>query len=146
MTTGLTEAITIAAQAHDGQTDKAGQPYILHCLRVMLAMNSDTDRIVAVLHDVLEDATDWQIGDLGDFGPGVEGAVDALTRRDREDYFHYIDRVAANPIAVRVKLADLRDNLDPDRLPNPNAADVLRAQKYRKARAVLQSVATTAAA
>lgn len=140
MTTALTEAITIAAAAHDGQTDKAGQPYILHCLRVMLAMKSDTDRIAAVLHDVLEDATDWQISDLGDFGPDVAEALDALTRREGEDYFHYIDRVAANPRAVRVKLADLHDNLDPARIPNPNAADVSRARKYRKARSILQSV------
>lgn len=146
MTDGLTEAIMIAAQAHDGQKDRAGQPYILHCLRVMLAMNTEADRIAAVLHDVVEDSPDWQAGDLRDFGPDVTEAVDALTRREGEDYFVYIKRLSENPRAVRVKLADLRDNLDPDRLPNPGAADVARAQKYRKARAILQSAASPAAA
>lgn len=135
--TALAEAITIAATAHDGQTDKAGQPYILHCLRVMLEMENDADRIVAVLHDVVEDSRDWQMTDLFGFGPGAIEALDALTRREGEDYFEYIDRLKLVPQAVRVKLADLRDNLDPARIANPTAADIARSRKYRKARAIL---------
>lgn len=137
--TALTEAIVIAATAHDGQVDKAGQPYILHALRVMAAMFSDHDRVVAVLHDVVEDSPDWQLADLAEFGPGVVEALDALTRRDGETYDDYVNRVSLNACATRVKLADLRDNLDLTRLPEPNDVDVARCVKYRRARAILQS-------
>lgn len=138
--TTLSEAITIATTAHDGQTDKAGQPYILHPLRVMGAMKNEPDRVAAVLHDVVEDSRDWQLSDFADFGPDLVEALDALTRRDGEDYFVYIDRLSKNPRAVRVKLADLNDNLDKSRLADIGAADVSRMQRYRKARAMLQSV------
>jgi len=139
--TALSEAITIATTAHDGQVDKAGQQYILHALRVMGSMRTDEDRIAAVLHDVVEDSADWQLADLAGFGVDLIEAIDALTRRDGEDYFHYINRLSANPRAVRVKLADLRDNMDLNRLPELSAADVSRMQRYRKARSMLQSVA-----
>lgn len=138
--TPLNDAIAIAAEAHDGQTDKAGQPYILHPLRVMGAMKTEPDRVVAVLHDVVEDSRDWQLSDLADFGPDIVEALDALTRRDGEDYFHYIERLSKNPRAVRVKLADLADNLDKSRLTIIGAADVSRMTRYRKARSMLQSV------
>lgn len=135
----LSEAIQIAVSAHDGQLDKGGQPYILHAIRVMMAMTSNTDRIVAVLHDVVEDSRDWQLQDLLAFGPDIVAALDALTRREGEGYDDYINRVSENPIATRVKLADLRDNLDLSRIPEPTDADVARCVKYRQARAVLQS-------
>jgi (p)ppGpp synthase/HD superfamily hydrolase len=140
MTTALSEAITIATAAHDGQVDKAGQPYILHPLRVMGAMTTDLDRIAAVLHDVVEDSEDWQLSDLTAFGSDIVEAIDALTRREGEDYFHYIMRLAHNPRAVRVKLADLRDNMDTKRLGELSAADVSRMRRYRKAREMLQTV------
>jgi (p)ppGpp synthase/HD superfamily hydrolase len=140
MSTALTDAIATANTAHDGQTDKAGQPYILHCLRVMLAMKTELDRVVAVMHDVVEDSPDWQLSDLKGFGPDVTEALDALTRREGEDYFHYIERLSKNRRAVRVKLADLHDNLDHTRLTEVTSADVQRMQRYRKARAKLQSV------
>lgn len=129
----LTLAIGIAADAHDGQTDKASEPYILHPLRVMLAQRTIEARIAAVLHDVVEDC-DVGLGDiLALFGEDVRAAVDALTKRKGEEYGAYLDRVAANPIARDVKIADLRDNMDPARRPaNDNNYDA-RMDKYRAA-------------
>ncbi|MCV9961436.1 HD domain-containing protein [Pararhizobium sp. BT-229] len=132
-------AIKLATEAHAGQVDKAGQPYILHPLRVMQAMKTDDERIVAVLHDVIED-TAWTCDDLywqHGFSPDVVAAIGALTRRSGEEYFDFIRRAAANPLARAVKIADIRDNLDPTRrLPDdPNAIE--RAEKYRQALAML---------
>lgn len=116
----LERAIAIAAEAHAGQTDKAGEPYILHVMRVVLGVRGEKERIVAALHDVLEDCPKWwsasTLGAEG-FDDDVMQAVVALTRRKGEPYADYIERVAANPIARTVKLADLRDNMDASRLP-----------------------------
>jgi (p)ppGpp synthase/HD superfamily hydrolase len=145
--TALAEAIHIATTAHNHQTDKAGQPYILHCLRVMLAMKDDEgDRVAAVLHDVVEDSQDWALDDLSEFGADIVETLDALTRRDGEVYFDYINRLSENPRAVRVKLADLDDNMDLARLNSVSEADLQRREKYRKARAILLSVWVNAAA
>jgi len=109
---GLNEAITLAVSAHAGQTDKAGEPYILHVLRVMLAQKDVEAMTVAALHDVVED-TDITISDLREAGwsTRVVAAVDALTHRDGEDYFDFTRRAASNELARPVKIADLRDNL-----------------------------------
>lgn len=138
--TPLSEAISIAVKAHDGQVDKAGQPYILHCLRVMLAMSTDEDRIVAVLHDVVED-TDLTLDDLRGFGPEAVEALDALTRRKRELYLAYIERLSANPQAVRVKMIDLDDNSDLGRLRIVTAEDFRRVERYREAQGRLMLLA-----
>lgn len=123
-------AIKLATEAHAGQVDKGGQPYILHPLRVMLAMKSDNERIVAVLHDVVED-TAWTCDDLywqHGFSPDVVVAIGALTRRQDEDYFDFIRRAAVNPIARAVKIADIRDNLNPDRqIADPEQTEALGA-------------------
>lgn len=109
---GLNEAITLAVSAHADQTDKAGQPYILHVLRVMLAQSDVEAMTVAALHDVVED-TDITVADLTQAGwsARIVTAVDALTRRDGEDYFDFALRAASNEVARPVKIADLRDNL-----------------------------------
>lgn len=135
-------AIKLATEAHAGQHDKGGEPYILHPLRVMLAMKTEDERIVAVLHDVVEDTT-WTCDDLywqHGFSPDIVLAITALTRRPGEDYFDFIRRAAENPIARAVKIADVRDNLDPSRgLPDdPQALD--RVEKYRRALAMLVEV------
>lgn len=105
-------------EAHAGDTDKAGETYIRHPLRVMQQMDTQTECVVAVLHDVVED-TGYSLQDIEDrFGSTVGDAVDALTRREGEDYEEFIERVAANPIARRVKLADIEDNMDLTRLEN----------------------------
>jgi (p)ppGpp synthase/HD superfamily hydrolase len=112
----LNDAIKFAVDAHTGQIDKAGEPYILHPLRVMLAMGTNDERITAVLHDVVEDSQHVGHGDiLALFGEAVHAAVFALTRQDGESYPDFIKRCSADPIARAVKLADIADNLSPAR-------------------------------
>ncbi len=136
----LERAIAIAVHAHTGATDKAGQPYILHPLRLMLAVATEEERIAAVLHDVVED-TDWTIARLQDegFGERVLAAIDALTRRkDVESYEEFILRAGANPLARVVKLADLADNLDISRLGELTERDLERLNRYKRAVATLE--------
>lgn len=129
-------AARIAEQAHHGQYDKAGMPYILHPLHVAEQMPDEITAAAALLHDVLED-TDITAAELAaQFPPRVTDAVRMLTHDPAEDYFDYIRRLRANPDAVTVKRADLRHNLDESRLiageydPEQTAA---RREKYRKA-------------
>lgn len=134
----LEKAISIAAEAHAGQTDKAGAPYILHPLRVMMRVVGDQARIAAVLHDLVED-TPWTLDDLRNegFAEAVIAAIDGLTRREGEAYLDFCRRAAADPLARQVKLADVEDNLDPDRvaaLPEENRSLL---DRYQKARAIL---------
>jgi (p)ppGpp synthase/HD superfamily hydrolase len=132
--TDLTLAIRIACDAHAGQTDKAGEPYILHPLRVMQRFRDNTARIVAVLHDVIEDSP-YDIGFLASqgFHQDILDAVDALTRREDETYEGFITRLSANDTAVRVKIEDLKDNLDTTRLKSLGDRDLERVQKYHRA-------------
>jgi guanosine-3',5'-bis(diphosphate) 3'-pyrophosphohydrolase len=133
----LGKAIALAATAHGAQTDRAGEPYILHPLRVMLACTTPETRLAAVLHDVVEDTDTDVAGLAADFPPPIVEAVDALSRRDGEDYFAFIERARANPIARAVKLADLHDNyLNPSRLASLRPA--LR-ERYEKAHAMLSA-------
>lgn len=142
----LSRAIQIACEAHAGQTDKAGEKYILHPLRVMLRMSNDRDRAAAVLHDVLEDCPAWSPTRLLREGipPEVVLTVRRLTRGSAETYARFIERISAHPDAVRVKLADLEDNMDLGRLPEITDADVSRMVRYRKAVAVLQAAISKA--
>ena len=130
----LEQAIQLAVQVHHGQRDKAGEPYILHPLRVMQRMETDWERIVAILHDVVED-TPITLADLrrAGFSHGVLVAVDCLTKREGESYAQFIQRAKANPIARRVKIADLEDNMDLRRLPHVSSRDRKRLEKYRRA-------------
>lgn len=139
----LEDAISLAALKHKGQTDKAGAPYILHPLRVMANLGreaSETERIAAVLHDVVEDCevSSANLREIG-FGEEVVEAVEALTKRgdEKSDYMKAIRRVAGNPVARRVKIADLTDNLDVSRIANPTEKDGARLEKYRAAREFL---------
>jgi (p)ppGpp synthase/HD superfamily hydrolase len=136
----LERAIEIAARAHAGIGDKAGEPYILHPLRVMLGLTDGESRIVAVLHDVLEDTkvTREHIMAAG-FSHQVLDALDAVTRRPGEPYEALIRRAAAHPIASQVKIADLMDNLDPERLGRLPATEGARLRaKYEAALAILR--------
>lgn len=117
----LETAIALAVASHRGQRDKSGQPYILHPLRVMFAMAPDEVAMTAaVLHDVIED-TPTTRHDLVAAGlpEEVVEAVEALSRRRDETHVDYVRRAAANPVAARVKVADVRDNMDESRLPTP---------------------------
>lgn len=134
----LATAIRIAAAAHEQQVDKAGQLYILHPLRVLQHVqrwNGPPDaQIAAVLHDVVED-TAWTLAGLAaaGFSPAVVAAVDALTRRPAENYLAFVQRAARNPIARMVKRADLLDNLDITRIPQPTERDWERLRRYQSA-------------
>lgn len=134
----LERAIEIAAAAHAGQVDKAGQPYILHPLRVMLRVNTEQERIAAVLHDVVEDTTVTleQLAAEG-FPAAVITAVEALTKRGGETRLQAAARAAADPIARVVKLADNAENSDLTRIANPTEKDFARAREYEQVRALL---------
>ena len=130
----LEKALQIAAAAHAGQTDKRGLPYILHPLDVMRGVDSDEARIVAVLHDVVED-TPVTLDDLraAGFSEAVLAAVALVTHAAGESYADYVVRLEPNPVARAVKLADLRDNTRIDRnvlRPNRLEADADRWLKY----------------
>src|SRR6266478_4647694 len=132
----IQSAIMLAITAHWGQTDKAGLPYILHPLRVMSSFVGADDgeaRIVAVLHDVIED-TDVTLHQLRGKGysEAVVAAIDALSRRKGEPYKAYIKRVSKNKLATRVKMADLLDNLSVER-PSTQNLHAEHQEKYRQA-------------
>lgn len=137
----LERAISIAAEAHAGQVDKAGAPYIFHPLRVMLSLTTEEERIVGVLHDVIEDCAGWSLERLADegFSEDVLEALASVTKQPHEedDYNAFILRAATNPIGRRVKLADLEDNMDLSRITHPTERDLARVAKYRSAHAVL---------
>ncbi len=130
----LEDAIALAVEAHRGQTEKAGQPYVLHVLRVMFRCNTDAERIVAVLHDVVED-TGRSFDDLRKLGYSEEilAALDCVTKRPGESYEQFVERAAQNPVARRVKLADLEDNMDLRRLPSIGQKDLDRLDRYVRA-------------
>lgn len=128
MSPRLTAAIQIATKAHAGQTDKAGEDYILHPLRVMYGMETEDEMIVAVLHDTVEDTT-VLVSDIEEaFGSEIAQAVDAISKRKGESNASYLERVAMNPLALKVKLRDLQDNMSGDRGWAPPASLML---KYR---------------
>ena len=131
----LARAISIALEAHRGATDKAGMPYAGHIMRVMQAGKTYDEKIVGVLHDLVED-TDWTFDRLLDEGFPVY-IVDALrcvtkTSED-EPYEDFIKRVKSNPLAVAVKINDLSDNMDIRRLSELTDKDVQRLRKYLQA-------------
>jgi (p)ppGpp synthase/HD superfamily hydrolase len=133
----LETAIAIAVEAHRGQLDKCGQPYILHPLRVMFRCETDVERTVAVLHDVVEDTpvTADELRRRG-FGEEVLAALDCVTKREGEGYEAFVERAAANPIARKVKLADLEDNMDLRRLSASGTVDertAARLERYVRA-------------
>ncbi|MFW5942203.1 MAG: GTP pyrophosphokinase [Chloroflexota bacterium] len=131
----LEKAIAIALHAHQGQLDRCGEPYILHPLRLMLQMETDAERMAAVLHDVVED-TALTLADLEaeGFPQEVLEAVRLLTH-DRSDhpYEQYVRTLKENPIARKVKLADLQHNMDIRRLDGVQQTDLERLQRYRQA-------------
>lgn len=135
----LERAIEIAVTAHKGQTDKAGEPYVLHPLRMMMSLTTAEERIVGVLHDVVED-TDWTFERLRSegFSETIMEALQSVTEVQGEDYGDFILRARANLVGRRVKIADVTDNMDLRRISEPTDRDFKRLKKYRKALAVLQ--------
>ena len=134
----LERAIEIAVEAHKGQKDKAGNPYILHPLRLMFQMKTDNERMAAVLHDVVEDS-DWTLDDLRkeNFDNEVIDAVNLLTRDDNDSYEEFVQKAASNPISKAVKSADITDNLDLSRISKMTEKDVDRVKKYQRVLKIL---------
>lgn len=136
----LLQAIKIAGMVHSGQEDRGGQPYILHAMRVAVAQKDRNAQIVGMLHDVVEDS-DLTIKNLRELFPDeIIEALGCLTKQRDEGYQEYLQRVASNEIAIQVKLADLDDNMNLDRLPQITTKDIERYQKYREAKKYLLNI------
>jgi (p)ppGpp synthase/HD superfamily hydrolase len=136
----LGDAILLAVKAHYGQKDKAGEPYILHPLRLMFRQNSEPTRIAAVLHDVVEDTpvTLEQLREAG-FSEDILDAVALLTHDPLDTYEDYVAKIKTNPIARAVKLADLEDNMRLERVSELSEKDWVRLQRYHRARRELRA-------
>ena len=131
----LQRAIEIATEAHKGQFDKSGKDYIGHPLRVMEMGKTEEEKIVGVLHDVIED-TNWTFEALAEegFSKEIINALKCVTKlSENENYDDFIERIKKNPLAVAVKINDLSDNMDIRRLPYLSDKDVKRLKKYLKA-------------
>lgn len=133
-------AVETAVCAHAGQTDKGGNPYINHPLAVAEKLKEEELKLVAILHDVLEDSsiTAEELLKKG-FPQDVVEAVKVLTHKkgDPDTYEQYIERVSKSRMAKQVKISDLQHNLDLTRIPNPIQRDYDRCEKYKKALAYL---------
>jgi len=135
----IEKALLVAKVAHFGQIDKNGDDYINHPIRVSNLVESETEKIVAILHDVIEDTNlNYEFIET-EFDSEIADAVFALTRQPKENYFEFVKRAARNRISKRVKFADIADNLNPDRL---NMLDEKKTkkrliEKYTKAKELL---------
>ena len=126
-------ALQIAQKAHAGQVDKAGKDYILHPMTVASYMDTDIEKTIAYLHDVLED-TDVTVDALRKIFPNeIVDTLITLTHKKDESYFEYIQRVSKSKLAKKVKVADLLHNLDITRIKEPTKQDYERLEKYKKA-------------
>jgi (p)ppGpp synthase/HD superfamily hydrolase len=135
----LEECIALAVEAHRGDKDKAGRPYILHPLHLMSQMDTEEEMMTAVLHDVVEDSG-RTVADLRELGlpEAVIGAVGLLTHdKETTSYDEYVQQLKSDPLARKVKLADLRHNMDVRRLHSVGEKEAERLEKYRRALAFL---------
>ena len=146
----LEKAIKIAVEAHTGQVDKGGNPYILHPLRVMLSLDTEEERIVGVLHDVVEDCEGWTWERLREQGCSDEiiEALKSVSKTPEEEkqfkkmddpnekldhYLAFIKRAKFNKIGRNVKAADIKDNLDISRIDDITESDIDRLNRYKAA-------------
>ena len=138
----LEKAIQIAVEAHAGTKDKGGKAYILHPISVMMRVETEEEKIVAILHDVVED-TDWTFDALRieGFSETVIEALETVTKySEDEDYDEFIQRSLKNEIGRKVKTADLRENLDVTRIGELSEKDIARINKYKRALSVLTKI------
>ena len=134
------KAMKIMVRQHKNQLDKSGLPYILHPWLVAEWQNDEVKTIVALLHDVVED-TDMTFEDIKNegFSDEVVEAIKLLTHDNNVDYKEYLDAIADNPIAIDVKLADLKHNSTISRLDKVEQIDIERAERYKKSIEYLNS-------
>lgn len=132
-------AFQIANKAFEGKTDKGGEPYINHLTRVAKKFKDDSFLYpIAILHDLIEDCPEWNVKSLEClFSENIVKTIDCLTKKVDEDYFDYINRIKQSSWAIKVKLEDLKDNMDITRLENITDKDFKRLQKYLKAYKIL---------
>ena len=128
------KALRIAIHAHKGQVDKAGREYVMHPIRVAERCKDPRAKIVALLHDTIEDTgvTEEYLRREG-FPDEIISGVLSVTKRDKEEYDDFVRRAAENTIGKEVKIADLEDNMDIRRLPEMTDYDVVRLRKYLRA-------------
>jgi len=133
MSPTLEDAINLAVEAHSGRRDKLGRPYILHPLRLMSRLSIPAEQMAALLHDVIPDS-DLTIDDFRQRGYDTEvvEALDRLNRRDDESFDAFIARISENPVARRVKIADLADNLDLTNWSEIGEPERERLERYRR--------------
>ena len=146
----LEKAIKIAVETHTGQVDKGGNPYILHPLRVMLSLDTEEERIVGVLHDVVEDCEGWTWERLREQGCSDEiiKALKSVSKTPEEEkqfkkmddpsekldhYLEFIKRAKFNKIGRNIKAADIKDNLDISRIDDITESDINRLNRYKAA-------------
>ena len=147
----LQRAISIAVEAHEGQVDKGGNPYILHPMRVMMSLRTVDEMIVGVLHDVVEDCSDrgfgWERLEKEGFSKTVLDALKSVTKTPEEErhfktvngedrvtaYLRFVDRAKSNSIGRRVKRADIYDNLNVTRIDKLTEKDLARLNQYQVA-------------
>ena len=130
----LHKAITIACEAHQGQSSINGEPYILHPLRLLIKAKSNEERIIAILHDVIE-KTNISLEDLKNkgFDQNIISTIDSLSRRRSESYFDYIERLMQNKISIKIKLLDLADNIKMHSENNDNGIYDAKINQYKNA-------------
>lgn len=134
----LDKAISIAVESHSGQVNDKAQPYVLHPLRMMFKAVTIEEKIIAVLHDVIEKTTiDLEYLRSVGFSDRIVLGIDALSRRPQENYDKYIDRVAENKLATKVKIIDLDDNINSLDLDKSQESKSNKFLKYQKARDTL---------
>ena len=130
----LHKAIAIACEAHQGQSSINGEPYILHPLRLLIKAKSNEERIIAILHDVIE-KTNISLADLKNkgFNQNIISSIDSLSRRKSESYIEYIERLMQNKISVKIKLFDLADNIKVHSENNDNGIYDVKINQYKNA-------------
>ena len=130
----LHKAVIIACEAHQGQSSINGEPYILHPLRLLIKAKSNEERIIAILHDVIE-KTNISLADLKNkgFDQNIISSIDSLSRRRGESYVDYIGRLMQNRISVKIKLLDLADNIKMHSENNENGIYDVKINQYKNA-------------
>ncbi len=137
--TALTKkALKLCFEAHKEQTDKSGMPYVFHPFHLAEQMDDELSTVCALLHDVVEDTeiTPQMLSQMG-FPKDVLHVLELLTHDDDTPYMDYVRKISKNPVAKKVKIADLRHNSDLTRLDAPDDAALLRKQKYQEAIRIL---------
>lgn len=139
----IARALEIAQEVHLHQLDKGGAPYIGHPVRVAAACKSDEAKIVALLHDVVEDGANqgWSIARLRaeGFSETIIAAIESVTKRAGEQYDDFVLRAGQSDLGREVKLADISDNMDLTRIAHPSPGDFARIAKYQRAKKTLLS-------